>query len=193
MRRICVFCGSKIGSNTDFRYAAETLGREIVRRGLGLVYGGGSVGLMGVIADVVLESGGEVIGVIPEPLATKELMHPEVSQMIVVPNMHARKSRMAELSDLFIAMPGGYGTLEELFEVISWAQLGIHFKPIGLLNTAGYFDPLMGFIDHAITQDFIKSKYRELFVITDQPEALLDELVQYEFPEVRQWIRSEQV
>ena len=155
MRRVCVFCGSKVGHNSLYRDTAQTLGKLLVKGGLGLVYGGGSVGLMGVIADTVLAAGGEVIGVIPEMLATTELLHTGVQQMHRMHSMHARKAKMAELSDAFIALPGGYGTFEELLEMITWAQLGIHRKPVGLLNVAGYYDPLVQFVDHAIAEGFI--------------------------------------
>ena len=174
MRRVCVFCGSKTGHNHLYRDAAGQLGKLLVARGLGLVYGGGSVGLMGVIADAVLAGGGEVIGVIPEMLATKELLHSGVKDMHRMHSMHARKAKMAELSDAFIALPGGFGTFEELLEMITWSQLGIHRKPVGLLNVAGFYAPLVQFIDHAIAEGFIKPKHRQLIVIADEPAALLD-------------------
>lgn len=182
MRRVCVFCGSKVGHNSLYRDAAQTLGKLLVERGLGLVYGGGSVGLMGVIADAVLAAGGEVIGVIPEMLATKELLHTGVQQMHRMHSMHARKAKMAELADAFIALPGGYGTFEELLEMITWAQLGIHRKPVGLLNVAGYYDPLVQFVDHAIAEGFIKAKHRELIVVADEPGALLDVILKHRPP-----------
>jgi hypothetical protein len=163
------------------------MGRLLVQRGLTLVYGGGSVGLMGVIADAVLAAGGDVVGVIPQMLATKELLHDGVPQMHVMASMHARKARMEQLSDAFVAMPGGYGTFEELLEIVTWAQLGIHRKPIGLLNVAGYFDPLVQFFDHAIREGFIKPKHRQLVMVADQPDALLDALVQYRPVTERKW------
>lgn len=175
-RRVCVFCGSRPGSDPRFHAAAVETGRELVRRGESLVYGGGSVGLMGVIADAVLEAHGEVIGVIPHALATKELLHPRVADMRLVVDMHARKALMAQLSDAFIAMPGGYGTFEELFEIITWRQLGLHAKPIGLLNVAGFFDPLVSLVDHAIESGFIRGAHRELIVVETTPAALLDRL-----------------
>jgi hypothetical protein len=192
MRRICVFCGSKVGAGGAYRAAAEELGRLMAERGHGLVYGGGSVGLMGVIADTVLAAGGEVIGVIPERLATAELLHTGVRDMHVMASMHARKARMAELSDAFIAMPGGFGTFEELFEMITWSQLGIHRKPVGLLNVAGYFDPLVQLIDHAVAEGFIKSKYRGLVVLAERPAALLDELARHHVPGAPQLVRPEE-
>src|SRR5690606_34136963 len=139
MNRVCVFCGSRVGNRDEYRLAAESLGRLLASRRIELVYGGGSVGMMGVIADAVISAGGHVVGVIPELLAVKELMHPAVPDMRLVPDMHARKALMAELADAFIALPGGFGTFEELFETITWGQLGIHAKPIGLLNVGGYF------------------------------------------------------
>lgn len=193
MKRICVFCGSNVGTNSLYRTAAEEVGRVLVERGLGLVYGGGSVGLMGVIADAMLAGGGEVIGVIPEVLATRELTHHDVTKMYVVPTMHARKARMAELADAFVALPGGFGTFEELFETIAWAQLGIHRKPIGVLNVAGYFEALNRLIEQGISQQFIKPEYRRLIVMSDQPAALLDALVQHEMPDVRKWITPEEI
>jgi hypothetical protein len=192
VKRICVFCGSNHGINSLYRHAAEELGQLLAERGHGLVYGGGGVGLMGVVADAVLAGGGEVIGVIPEVLATKELAHPNVTAMHVVPGMHARKARMVELADAFVAMPGGYGTFDELFEVITWAQLGIHHKPIGLLNVAGYFDVLVGFIDHAVAEGFIKPVHRQLIVTAEQPTALLEALIHHKMPAVRKWITPEQ-
>ena len=191
MERICVFCGSNVGINSLYRDAAAELGRTLADRGYGLVYGGGGVGLMAVIADAVLAGGGEVIGVIPEALATKELTYPDATEMHVVPTMHARKALMAELADAFIAMPGGFGTLEELFETITWAQLGLHAKPIGVLNVAGYFDTLIRLIDNAVAQKFIKSEHRQLVVMSDRAVDLLDALAQHEMPTVRKWIASE--
>lgn len=158
--------------------AATALGHALARRGLELVYGAGSVGLMGVLADAVLAAGGRVTGVIPEALATRELMHPGLTTSHVVPDMHTRKATMARLSDAFIALPGGLGTYEELFEVATWAQLGFHAKPIGLLSTAGYFDPLLALLDHTAAQGFVSRQHRELFVVATEPAALLDALAQ---------------
>lgn len=187
MQRICVFCGSRVGANGLYQQAAAELGRLLAQRGYGLVYGGGHVGLMGVIADAVLQHGGEVIGVIPEAMVVKELAHTGLTHMHVVPSMHARKARMAELSDAFIAMPGGYGTFDELFEIISWALLGIHQKPIGLFNVAGYFDAMLACVEHAIAEGFIAPEHRQLTVSADQPAALLDALAQYIPLPVRPW------
>jgi uncharacterized protein (TIGR00730 family) len=191
--RICVFCGSKTGEATDYRTATAALAAELVRRGIGVVYGGGSVGLMGVLADCVLESAGEIIGVIPEALATKELLHPRVPDMRRVADMHQRKALMAELADAFIALPGGYGTFEELFEIVTWAQLGFHRKNIGLLNVAGYFDPLVALIDHAIHEGFVTRSHRDLFVVESNPARLLDRLATHQMPHVRRWLKRDEI
>ena len=176
MRRVCVFCGSRVGIDDCYRAAAVELGQLLVRSNLGLVYGGGSVGLMGVIADAVLDAGGDVIGVIPESLATEELLHPRVPDMRVVPTMHARKALMAELSEAFIAMPGGFGTFEEFFEVVTWSQLHLHQKLTGLLNVGGFYDPLVRLVDHAVQEGFIKPKHRELLIVEERPGVLLRRL-----------------
>src|SRR5574341_1161982 len=176
MQRLCVFCGSQAGTNGLYRRAAIDMGRLLALRGYGLVYGGGHVGLMGIIADAVLASAGEVIGIIPESMVARELAHTGVTRLDVVPGMHERKARMAALADAFIALPGGYGTFEELFEVITWAQIGLHRKPIGLLNVAGYFDALKALVDHAISEGFIRSEHRHLLTIADAPATLLDTL-----------------
>jgi uncharacterized protein (TIGR00730 family) len=192
IRRVCVFAGSNRGHAAPFADAARALGREIFARGWGAVYGGGSVGLMGVLADEVLRAGGEVIGVIPEMLATKELLHTGVTKMHVVPSMHARKALMAELADAFIALPGGYGTFEETLEIITWGQLGIHRKPIGLLNVDGFYNPLVEFFDHAIAAGFIRPEQRDLWIIANEPGPLLDRLTRHELPAVRKWIRTDE-
>lgn len=192
MKNICVFCGSNTGLSPVYRDAATEMGRLLVAQGSGLVYGGGSIGLMGVIADAVLAAGGHVIGVIPERLALVELLHAGVQDMRIVSSMHTRKAMMADLSEAFIALPGGYGTFEELFEVITWAQLGIHTKPIGLLNTNGYFDHLLTFIERTIEDGFIKSKHRDLFIVETSPELLLDRLKKHHMPATPKWIEPEQ-
>ena len=184
MQRLCVFCGSQAGTNGLYQQAAVELGRLLVQHGYGLVYGGGQVGLMGSIADAVLQAGGEVIGVIPQAMVTRERVHRGVTQLQVVASMHARKARMAELADAFVALPGGYGTLDELFEIITWAQLGMHRKPIGILNVAGYYDTLLGWIDRAITEGFIRPEHRQLTVIADAPAVLLERLTQH-YPVLR--------
>jgi uncharacterized protein (TIGR00730 family) len=185
MKRICVFCGSQVGANPRYRQAAQDLGHLLVQRGYGLVYGGGHVGLMGVIADTVLQDGGEVIGVIPEAMVVRELAHHGVTQLHVVASMHERKARMAELAEAFIALPGGYGTLEEFFEVVTWAQLGIHRKPIGLLNVAGYFDALATFVEHTIAEGFIRPEHRQLIVLAEHPHALLEALTHHAVPAIQ--------
>jgi len=193
MKRVCVFCGSNDGVDPAYREAAAELGTLLAARKMGLVFGGGSVGLMGAIADAALEAGTEVIGVIPRPLATKELLHPRVPDMRCVDDMHQRKALMAELADAFVALPGGYGTFEELFEVITWAQLGFHRKNIGLLNVAGYFDPLVRLIDHAVDRGFIKADHRRLIVVARQPDELLDQLAAHQLPEVRKWLGPDDI
>jgi uncharacterized protein (TIGR00730 family) len=192
MNRVCVFCGSKVGMDPAFSAAAAELGGLLARQGLTLVYGGGSVGLMGVLADAVLEARGEVVGVIPKKLATKELLHPGVEQMHVVESMHARKALMAELADAFIALPGGFGTLEELFEVITWAQLGLHGKPVGLLNTAGYFAGLVKFLEHAVGQEFIKARHYNRVLVEDRPATLLASLAERRLAPEKPWITPEE-
>jgi len=177
MKRLCVFCGSKVGSQAIYADETRRLGELMVRRGIGLVFGGGHIGLMGVLADAVLAGGGEVIGVIPRSLVDKELAHPAVSQMHIVESMHQRKAKMADLSDAFAALPGAFGTADELFEMLTWAQLGIHAKPIGLLNTAGFFDPLLAWIERTISDGFLKARYRELLKVTGELEQLIDLLV----------------
>ena len=178
MKRICIFTGSRYGKSPEYAAVAVRLGRELVARGCGLVYGGGNVGLMNAIADTVLDSGGEVIGVIPNSLVSREVAHRGLTELRVVQSMHERKAVMAELSDGFIAMPGGIGTMEEIFEVLSWAQLGLHDKPCGLLNAAGYYDPLIQFLDHAVSADFIKPQHRALMIVEERPAALLDRFEQ---------------
>ncbi|QDT95676.1 LOG family protein [Gimesia aquarii] len=193
LKSICVFCGSKSGNDQLYQQAAIELGRSMAQRNITLVYGGGSIGLMGVIADAVLESGGKVIGVIPRQLATKELLHPGVEEMLVVEDMHTRKAKMSECSDAFIAMPGGFGTLEELFEVVSWVQLGIYSKPMGILNIAGFYDPLLTMVEHCIETEFIKPKYRELIIANETAETLIDHLERHQLPVIEKFLDPEQI
>lgn len=174
IRKVCVFTGSRQGASPEYALAAQQLGRELVARGYGLVYGGGNVGLMNVVANTVLDLHGTVVGVIPNSLVSKEVAHRGLTELRVVGSMHERKALMAELSDGFIAMPGGIGTMEEFFEVLSWAQLGLHEKPCGLLNVAGYYDSLIAFLDQAVAKDFIKPKHRALIIVEDGPAELLD-------------------
>jgi uncharacterized protein (TIGR00730 family) len=173
IKRICVFCGSQAGSREVYGEQARALGRAMAERGIGLVYGGGGIGMMGAVADAVIEARGEVIGVIPYALASKERARRDID-MRVVNTMHERKAMMAELSDAFIAMPGGFGTLEEMMETITWGQLGIHRKPVGLLNVAGYYDPLIAMIDRAIEEGFILPRYRNLFVASPVVDELFE-------------------
>lgn len=173
MKRICVFCGASLGARPEYRDAAESVGREISERGLGLVYGGGRVGLMGALADAALQSGGEVIGVIPRALASSEIAHGGLSALHVVESMHERKALMERLSDGFLAMPGGFGTLDELFEILTWAQLGLHAKPVCLLNVRGYYDSLLTMLDQAAAENFMRSEHRRaLHVAHDAAEAV---------------------
>jgi uncharacterized protein (TIGR00730 family) len=177
-RKICVFTGSRHGSSPEYAAAAQQLGRELVGRGFGLVYGGGNVGLMNVVANTVLELGGSVTGVIPSALVSKEVAHRGLTELRIVGSMHERKALMAELADGFIALPGGIGTMEEFFEVLSWAQLGLHEKPSGLLNIAGYYDPLVSFLDGAVEKDFLKPTHRALMLVEEDGAALLDRFEQ---------------
>jgi uncharacterized protein (TIGR00730 family) len=175
---LAVYCGSSFGNDAVFADAAQVLGQVLVRHGCALVYGGGKVGLMGTLADAVLNAGGEVIGVIPQALFEREIAHTGLSQLFVTPDMHQRKAKMMELADGFIAMPGGLGTLEELFEVWTWAQLGYHHKPVGCFNVAGYFDKLLEFLDSTVAAGFQKSVHRQMLVVNPNPEALLERLMQ---------------
>ncbi len=174
--RVVVFCGSNPGKDPAHVASAQALGRALVRRGLGLVTGGGRVGLMGAVADAVLQAGGEAIGVIPRSLFRKEIAHDGMTELHVVETMHERKAKMAALGGAFVALPGGLGTLEELFEVWTWSQLGLHRKAIGLLDPAGYYDPLLQFLDHAVDERFVRPEHRKLLAVATEPEALLDAL-----------------
>lgn len=192
MNRVCVYCGSNPGASPAYVAAAHALGRELARRGLGLVYGGASVGVMGAVADAVLAEGGTVTGVIPHFFAVKEVAHPGLDELLVVDSMHERKARMADLSDGFIALPGGWGTLEEIFEVLTWAQLGLHAKPCGLLNVDGYFDDLDRFLERAVVEAFVRPEYRPMIMLDDAADRLLDRFAAYRAPRVRKWIRPEE-
>jgi uncharacterized protein (TIGR00730 family) len=188
MKRICVFCGSLSGAREVYAERARVLGRAMAERGIGLVYGGGGVGMMGAVADAVIEAKGEVIGVIPYALASKERARRDID-MRVVNTMHERKAMMAELSDAFIAMPGGFGTFEEVMETITWGQLGIHRKAVGLLNVAGYYDPLLAMIDRAIEEGFIAPSYRKLFVAASEVDELFDLMRKFQpLDGVMKWI-----
>lgn len=188
LRRVCVFCGSSTGARAEYADAARAMGRALARRGLGLVYGAGNIGLMGVVADAVLSAGGTALGVIPEALAGKELAHAGLTELRIVHSMHERKARMAEAADAFIAMPGGYGTFEEFCEVLTWSQLGLHAKPCGLLNVAGYYDPLLALFDHATTERFVRPEHRSLVLPHADPDRLLDALAAWRPPALDKWI-----
>lgn len=179
MRRLCVFCGSRVGGRAVYGEAARWLGRAMAARGIGLVFGAGHIGLMGVLADAVLAAGGEAIGVIPQVMVDKELAHSGLTQLHVVGTMHQRKALMADLADGFAALPGGFGTGDELFEILTWSQLGLHTKPIGLLNVDRFFDPLLAWLDHAVAEAFVRPEHRRLLLEADDPERLLDQLVSY--------------
>jgi hypothetical protein len=193
MKRVCVYCGSSIGNQSIYREMAEAMGALLARRGIGLVYGGGNVGLMGVVADATLAGGGEVIGVIPRSLANREIAHTGVTDLRVVDSMHTRKAMMADLSDAFIAMPGGVGTFEEFFEAVTWTQLGVHRKPCGLLNVGAFYSPLAAFIDQAVTEGFIKPVHRAMIVVDDDPERLLNSLATIELPNVPKWVEKDEI
>ena len=188
MTRICVFCGSSVGNRPAYREAAGALAQALVRRGLGLVYGGARVGLMGVLADTMLQHRGDVIGVIPQALLDREIAHAGLADLRVVGSMHERKALMVELADGFIALPGGYGTLEEFSEVVTWAQLGLHRKPCGLLDVDGYFDPLLALFDGAEAAGFLRPENRALVLEANDPETLLDLLASYKPVSVPKWI-----
>ncbi|WP_313949215.1 TIGR00730 family Rossman fold protein [Leptolyngbya sp. FACHB-261] len=185
---MCVFCGSNLGLNPAYQLAAEALGKALAQRELGLIYGGGNVGLIGVVADSALATGGQVIGVIPEFLVAKEIAHKGLTKLHVVGSMHERKALMADLADAFIALPGGYGTLEEFCEILTWAQLGLHQKPQGLLNVEGYYDPLLQLFDQATTEQFLKPALLTLVLQATEPEILLNQLENYKPPKVDKWI-----
>jgi uncharacterized protein (TIGR00730 family) len=188
MERVCVFCGSSVGRRPAYLDAARAMGRALARRGLALVYGGGGVGLMGAAADAALEAGGEVIGVIPRALELRELAHPRLTTLHVVGSMHERKAKMAELAHGFVALPGGMGTLEELAEILTWAQLGLHARPCGLLDVDGYYEPLITFFDRAVEEGFVRPEHRSLLVVADDPDALLDAFEAWRPPSVERWI-----
>lgn len=188
MKRICVFCGSNRGDRPEYVQAARRLASTLVRRRLGIVFGGGCVGLMGALADAALAQGGEVIGVIPEALVAREVAHTRLTRMHTVRSMHERKALMAELSSAFVALPGGLGTFEELFEVLTWAQLGLHSKPCALLDVAGYFDPLLAMLDRSVSEGFVRPENRSLLIADSDPERLLDRIQARRPIAVEKWI-----
>jgi uncharacterized protein (TIGR00730 family) len=188
LKAVCVFCGSSTGNDPAYAEAARTLGRTLAERGITLVYGGGHVGLMGVVADAALGAGGGVIGVMPKALVEREIGHTGLTKLHVVGSMHERKAMMSELSGGFVALPGGNGTLEEFFEVLTWAQLGEHDKPCGLLNVAGYYDPLLAVFDRMVDRAFLKQEHRKLVLVERDPSALLERFEGYEPPNTVKWV-----
>ena len=186
--RLCIFCGSSPGARPDYAAVTAELAQLLAQRSIGVVYGGASVGLMGLLADSALAAGGEVVGVIPQALERKEIAHPGLSELHVVGSMHERKALMAELSDGSVALPGGSGTLEELFEVLTWSQLGLHRKPCALLNVAGYYDGLATFLDHAVSERFLRPEHRAMLLCEDTPAAVLDAVSRFEPPAVDKWL-----
>ena len=190
MKRICVFAGSSAGARPEYRAAAAAMGHALNERGIELVYGGAHVGLMGIAADATMAAGGRVTGVIPDALVAKELAHSGVTELRVVASMHERKALMAELSDGFIALPGGWGTWEELFEVLTWAQLGLHRKPCGLLNVGGYFDGLLTFMTHAVQEGFVRPQQHAMLQVETTPAALLDRMAVYQPVVVEKWLEK---
>jgi len=191
VRRVCVYAGSNPGSDPAYAEAARAFAAELAAREIGLVYGGGKVGLMGVLADTILAHGGEAIGVMPQALIDREIGHPGLTELKVVDSMHERKALMAELSDAFVAVPGGIGTLEELIEVYTWSQLGIHQKACGVLNVDGYYDHLALFLDHAVQRGFLRPQHRAVLSVAAEPAELLDRLAAYEQPAVGKWTELE--
>ena len=190
--RLCVFCGSSPGNKPEYLAAAQQLGTALAKAGIGLVYGGAQVGLMGAVADAALAAGGDVIGVIPRHLVERELAHEGLTTLHEVGSMHERKAMMADLSDGFIALPGGVGTFEELFEVWTWGQLGHHQKPCALFNAAGYYDQLIAFLDHALTEGFMRQPYRDMLIVDNAAEPLLAKVRDYTPPSVAKWVKTGQ-
>ena len=191
MKRVCVFCGSSAGSRPEYRACAEELGAELTRRKIGLVFGGGNVGLMGAVADSVLKAGGEAIGIIPEHLMTREIEHKQLAKLHIVRSMHERKAMMADLCDAFVALPGGFGTLEEFCEVLTWSQLGLHDKPCGIVNVLDYYSPLLAMLDHAVEERFLKPQNRALVLARDTPAELLHAFEEWEPVHVEKWLDRE--
>jgi uncharacterized protein (TIGR00730 family) len=193
VRSVCVFCGSSSGTEPAYEAAARATGRTLADRGITLVYGGGHVGLMGVVADAALGAGGEVVGVIPRALLEREIAHTGLTDQRVVDSMHERKALMSDLSEGFVALPGGTGTLEEFFEVLTWAQLGEHRKPCGLLNADGYYDPLLSVFDHMVAKGLLSEEHRSMVLVETEPEPLLEAFERYRPPEVPKWIDRDEV
>lgn len=193
MKQLCVFCGSSTGNRPEYRAAAEELGSELVRRNLGLVYGGGTVGLMGILADAVLRAGGQAIGVIPEDLVAREIGHKGLSKLHVVRSMHERKALMADLADAFVALPGGFGTMEEFCEILTWGQLGLHVKPCGVLDVQGYYSHLLAMFDHAMRERFLTVENRELVLASNSVIDLLQALENWHPLRVEKWLNREAI
>lgn len=193
MKQICVYCGSNMGTREIYREAARALGAEMARRGIGLVYGGSNIGLMGVVADAVLDAGSSVVGVMPEHLVAKEVTHTHLTELRVVKTMHERKALMADLADGFIALPGGFGTYDEFCEVVTWAQLGLHQKPCAMLNVAGYYDAMIAMFDHAAQEGFVRDMHRAMLIVSPDISVLLDQMQNYRAPAVTKWIVREDV
>lgn len=193
MKSITVFCGSNSGFRSEYADAAKNLANQLVEQNIRLVYGGGNVGLMGIIADEVMNNGGEVIGIIPEALDQKEVGHHGISELRIVGSMHERKAAMAELADGFIAMPGGIGTFEEFFEILTWAQLGFHDKPCGILNVANYYDGLLSLCDNAVTEGFLRPAHRQLILADSEASSLLERMKNFQPPTVVKWIDKDEL
>ena len=193
IRNICVYCGSSPGKNPAYLRAANRLAESLCERGIGLVYGGAAIGVMGAVANAVLEGGGRAVGVIPKSLAVKEVAHDSLTELHVVASMHDRKAMMAELADGFIALPGGWGTLEEIFEILTWAQLGFHQKPCGLLNAEGYYSGLIDFLEHPFEQQFVNELCRPMLMESRDPDTLLDQFAAYKAPKVRKWMGEDEL
>jgi uncharacterized protein (TIGR00730 family) len=188
LESVCVYCGSNAGATAVYAAAARSLARSLARAGLGLVYGGGSIGLMGVLAEAALAEGVAVTGVAPRRLLEREVVHGRLTRLHVVESMHERKAKMAELADAFIALPGGYGTLDEMFEALTWTQLGYHRKPCGLLNVAGFFDRLADYLDHALAEGFLTREHRDMLVVADDPDLMIETLRSVRLPQTSKWI-----
>ncbi len=193
LNTVCVYCGSSLGGKHSYTTAAKNLAQSLYQQDIGIVYGGASIGIMGVVADEMLKLGGKVIGVIPESLAKKELTHQNLTDLHVTDSMHERKMKMAELADGFIALPGGIGTMEELFEIWTWAQLGFHHKPCGLLNIEGYYDGLIQFLNHMRAEKFVIEQHRDLLIVEDNSEQIIEKFFSYQSPITRRWVDENEI
>lgn len=191
INKISVFCGSRTGNNIQFKNAAIELGKSLVKNDINLVFGGGKIGMMGILADAVLNEGGEVIGVIPDFLEAKELAHPGITKLHIVKSMHERKKLISNISDAFIALPGGLGTMDELFEIVTWAQLGLHIKPCGILNVNGYYDDIINFLNHAVKNEFVQQEFVDMIAIEKKPHILLERFFNYMHPTIEKKLELE--